>query len=242
MLSEALRTHVVIADLDLAFGTAGLDFNQDPVRGIADAVASPQHLDDMLLDRLLTKCSEHLSILAAPVMLDHDYDLTAEACGTVVDAVRRSVPYVAVDLPHTWSAWMRHLLHQADEVVVTAVPDLANLRNSKYLVDFLKQSRSNDDPPRLVLNMVNTPERPEIGVEEFCRSLDLHAVTVIEFDGATFGRAANDGRMIQELNGKAQAVAPLRELAFRLAQRQPAPAAARKSTLAPLLDKLEIKL
>ena len=49
-----------------------LDFNQDPVQGIAEALAAPERLDDQLLDRLLTKCSEHLSIFAAPVVLDRD--------------------------------------------------------------------------------------------------------------------------------------------------------------------------
>src|SRR5262249_10214269 len=37
-LSEILKTNVVVADLDLAFGTTGLNFNQDPVQGIADAL------------------------------------------------------------------------------------------------------------------------------------------------------------------------------------------------------------
>ena len=41
-LSEALASNVVIADLDLAFGTTGLDFNQDPVQGIADALQTPE--------------------------------------------------------------------------------------------------------------------------------------------------------------------------------------------------------
>ena len=40
-LSEMLQASVVIADLDLAFGTAGLDFNQDPVQGIAEALVEP---------------------------------------------------------------------------------------------------------------------------------------------------------------------------------------------------------
>ena len=34
-MATALRSDVVIADLDLPFGTAGLDFNQDPLNGIA---------------------------------------------------------------------------------------------------------------------------------------------------------------------------------------------------------------
>jgi pilus assembly protein CpaE len=35
----------VIADLDLPFGTAGLDYNQDPPQGISDAVFAPDRVD-----------------------------------------------------------------------------------------------------------------------------------------------------------------------------------------------------
>ena len=127
----------------------------------------------MLLDRLLTKCSEHLSIFAAPVVLDRDYEISADACDLVLDVVRQNVPYVAVDLPHTWTPWAKRVLLQADEVVITAAPDLANLRNAKNLVDLLKQNRANDGPPHLVINMANMPKRPEIPVKEFEAALDL---------------------------------------------------------------------
>ena len=102
-MSEILKTDVVVADLDLAFGTTGLDFNQDPIQGIAEALQSPERLDEVLLDRLLTKCSERLSIFAAPVVLDRDYEISADACDIVLDIVRQNVPFVAVDLPHTWT-------------------------------------------------------------------------------------------------------------------------------------------
>ncbi len=244
-LSEVLKSNVVIADLDLAFGTTGLDFNQDPVQGIAEALGSPERLDEVLLDRLLTKCSEHLSIFAAPVVLDRDYDLSAEACTTVLDVVRQNVPFVAVDLPHTWTSWTKRILLSADEVVITAVPDLANLRNAKNIVDLLKQSRTNDGPPHLVLNMANMPKRPEISAKEFAQSLDLKPVAIIEFDSETFGQAANNGQMIEELNKKAKAVAPIRELAMALAhrkeQRPEQKKSAMPSALAPLLEKLKFK-
>ena len=51
----------VIVDLDLPFGTAGLDFNQDPPQGIAEAVFAPDRLDSNLVDRLLSKCTDKLS-------------------------------------------------------------------------------------------------------------------------------------------------------------------------------------
>ena len=70
LTTRAIKSDVVIADFDLPFGTAGLDFNQDPLQGIADALAMPGRLDEMLLDRLLSRCSDHLSLFAAPGTLD----------------------------------------------------------------------------------------------------------------------------------------------------------------------------
>ena len=55
-------------------------FQSGPGAGHRRRAASPERLDEVLLDRLLTKCSEHLSIFAAPVVLDRDYDISAEAC------------------------------------------------------------------------------------------------------------------------------------------------------------------
>ena len=242
-MSEILKSDVVVADLDLAFGTTGLDFNQDPVQGIAEALQSPERLDEVLLDRLLTKCSERLSIFAAPVVLDRDYDISADACDIVLDIVRQNVPFVAVDLPHTWTPWVKRVLLQADEIVLTAVPDLANLRNAKNLIDLLKQNRTNDGPPRLVMNMVKMPKRPEISVKEFSFALDLEPGQVIEFDSETFGLASNNGQMIEEFSSKAKAAQQFRELALALAHRKEQKEDKKKSLvpLGPLLEKLKFK-
>ncbi|MEL7240184.1 MAG: AAA family ATPase, partial [Planctomycetota bacterium] len=157
-LSRELKNDVVIADLDLPFGTAGLDFDKDPVQGIADALSSPDRLDEVLLDRLLAKLTDHLSLFAAPGTLDRDYEIAPEAYEWVIDVVRQNVPYVAVDMPHVWSSWARQLLTQADEIVITVAPDLANLRNAKNLVDLLRERRSNDNPPHLVVNQAGMPK------------------------------------------------------------------------------------
>lgn len=238
-LSETLKSSVIIADLDLPFGTAGLDFNQDPVQGIADALENPERLDEVLLDRLLTKCTERLSIFTAPAVVDRDYDISVEAYDTVIDVVRQNVPYVFLDIPHVWSDWTRSLVMQADEVVVTASPDLANLRNSKNIVELLRAERKNDNPPQLVLNMTKVPKRPEIAIRDFEQTLELSLAAEIEFDIETFGQAANNGQMIEELNAKAKATQHFRDLALRLAHRQEI-RPERKSPFAPLLEKLRL--
>lgn len=238
-LSEALSSDIVIADMDLAFGTTGLDFNQDPVQGIADALQNPERLDEVLLDRLLTTCSKHLAIFAAPVVLDRDYELTPEDCETVIDVVRQNVPFVAVDLPHAWTPWTKQLLLQADELVITAVPDLANLRNAKNIIDNMKAARKNDSPPRLILNMANMQKRPEITVKEFESALGVETLAVIDFDCESFGQAANNGQMVEEFNAKAKSVQSFHDIAMALAHRKEVKAE-KKSPFAPLLEKLKL--
>ncbi len=44
-----------------------------PLQGIANAVFSPERPDTAFMERLLAKCSDHLSLLAAPATLDQVY-------------------------------------------------------------------------------------------------------------------------------------------------------------------------
>jgi pilus assembly protein CpaE len=190
----------VVADLDLAFGTAGLDFNQDPPQGIADAVFAPDRLDSNLVDRLLAKCTENLSLLAAPATLDRSYDFQADAFDGLYDILRSNVPYIVLDVPHCWSAWSRRSLIAADEIVVVASPDLANLRNAKNIIDLTRAQRPHDAPPRLVLNQAGMPKRPEIKIAEFSKALDIEPSAVIAFEPQLFGTASNNGQMIAEIS------------------------------------------
>jgi pilus assembly protein CpaE len=151
-IARDLALDSVVADLDLAFGTAGLDYNQDPSQGIADAVFSPDRVDTAFVDRLLSKCTDHLSLLAAPATLERVYDFGAEAFDSIFDTLRTTMPCIVLDIPHQWSAWTKRALIGADDILIVATPDLANLRNSKNIFDLLKASRPNDRAPLYCLN------------------------------------------------------------------------------------------
>lgn len=242
VISRILSSNVVIADLDLPFGTAGLDFDKDPVQGIADALSSPDRLDEVLLDRLLAKCTDHLSLFAAPGVLDRNYDIAPETYEFVLDVVRQNVPFVAVDLPHVWTPWAKQILTSADDIVITAMPDLANLRNAKNMIDLLKQQRQNDRPPFLVLNLTGMPKRPELPAKEFGDALGLSPKVVIEFDAEVFGMASNNGQMVEELSSKSRAAEHFRNLAYALTNRaEPKVDKRVKSMLSPILQRLSRK-
>jgi len=201
-ISSTFKNEVVLADLDLPFGTANINLDQDPTQGIAEAVFSPDRVDDILLDRLLAKCAEHLSLLAAPSTLERTYDFEASAFSSVLEVAQRGAPCVIVDVPHQWNGWTKQVLSAADEVVITAIPELANLRNAKNLVDTLIELRPNDVKPRLLLNQVGMPKRPEIPAADFSAALEIDPIGEIPFDPVLFGTASNNGQMISEFDSK----------------------------------------
>ncbi len=233
-IARELDIQTVIVDMDLAFGTAGLDFNQDPLQGIAEAVFAPDRIDETLVDRLLTKCGENLSILTAPVMLDRMYDFSETAFDSLIDTLRTTTPYVILDIPHIWTAWARRVLVGADEIVIVATPDLANLRNTKNMLDTLRAARAHDGHPKLIMNCVGVPKRPEISVDEFAKAINLEPAGIIPFAPKLFGPAANNGQMIAEVEAAGKIAGMFKELARKITG-QTERRKAKRNLLDPLL-------
>jgi pilus assembly protein CpaE len=240
-LSDRLASETVIVDFDLPFGTAGLDFNQDPLAGVADALNQPDRLDPVLMDRMMVRCGERLSLFAAPATLDNDWDIHPEVFEEVAQKIRTIAPYVVLDLPHQWNAWVRRMMIGADEVVVVATPDLASLRNAKNMIDLARSARLNDAPPRLVLNQAGVPGRPEIPLKDFANALGVPPALVLPFDPKLFGQAANNGQMVLEVGAKSKAAEGFQHLAQILANREmlalPAPKSESKSLLGKLFKR-----
>ena len=237
VLSNRHALDTIVTDLDMAFGTASLNFNRDAAQGIAEALNASDRVDQTLIERLLTKCGDRLSLLAAPISMDRNVDVTSEAVDAILDVVRSSVPFVVVDVPNLWVPWTKHILTQADDVIVTATPELASLRNTKNLVDHLKSSRPNDAPPRLVVNQVGMPKRPEIPVGEFTKAIGLSPAVILPHDVLSFGNAMSNGQLIPEVAPKSKASEALLALSGLLSGRAEA-TPAKKSLLGPLMNKL----
>ena len=236
-IARNLSLDSVVTDLDLAFGTAGLDYNQDPPQGIADAVFSPDRIDTAFVDRLLSKCTDHLSLLAAPATLERAYDFNAEAFDTIFDSLRTTMPCVVLDVPHQWNGWTQRTLVNADEILIVATPDLANLRNAKNLFDYLRTARVNDHLPFYLLNQVGVPKRPEIKPADFAKALEDQPSAIIPFDPQVFGTAANNGQMVAEVSSGHRAAEAFGQLAEMLTGRSEA-RKPKGGLFAPLLGKL----
>lgn len=218
-IAQHLRQDVLVLDLDFPFGTVGLNFNQDPPHGIADAMNANQKMDQVLLDRLISKAANHVNLLTAPVMLDRTFDFGERDFEQLVELSQRSMPVVILDVPHAWTSWVRHTLATIDEIIIVAEPDLASLRNAKNLSDTIKALRPTESEPLLVINKLGVPRRPEITPNEFATSVECRLLGQVGFDAATFGTAANNGQMIAEVSANHRSNEVFRTVAMHVTGR-----------------------
>jgi pilus assembly protein CpaE len=236
-IARDLALDSVVIDLDLAFGTAGLDYNKDPLQGIANAVFAAERPDTAFIERLLAKCTDHLSLLAAPATLERVYDFGEQAFDAIFDTLRMSTPCIVLDIPHQWSGWTRRALIGADDILIVAEPDLANLRNAKNMLNMLKASRPNDRTPLYCLSQVGMPKRPEITPHEFAKAIESQPIASIPFDPRMFGTAANNGQMIAEISASHRASKMFVQIAQQLTGRGDTKKP-RGSLLSPIIRKL----
>jgi len=215
-MSEIVGQDTSLVDLDASWGTTGLDFAYDASQGLEEALAEPERLDETLLDRIMLRHTPKLSMLPTAGSLNSTPVMSSEAYEAVVDAVRGISPMTILDLPHYWAEWTTKVLISSDDVVVTAAPDLANLRNTKNLLDYLKTQRPNDADPILILNKTGLTKNNEITVKDFAAAVDMDPALVIGFDPDIFSEAANDGKMLTDIKGAEQTVVGLNYLAERL--------------------------
>jgi len=61
-LAENVKVNTTLVDLDLSFGTTALDFNQETPQTVADALLAPERADESVIERLLAKPTDRLSL------------------------------------------------------------------------------------------------------------------------------------------------------------------------------------
>ena len=211
-LARITDAETTIIDLDLAYGTADLDFNIDSSGRIMEALAQPERVDSLLLDRLLVRIGGKLSLLAGPGGVDKEIVIEAHAIEALLTAMRTSVPLIVLDIPNVWAPWVKFALLHSDHVVLTAEPELASLRNTRAIVEMLKAARPNDPAPAVVLNKVGTPKRPEIASADFRKAIGTDVSAAIPFDPQNFGAALNNGRMLLDMAPRSKSADVLRKI------------------------------
>jgi pilus assembly protein CpaE len=220
-LANRHSRRVALVDLDLQNGDCALALNIKPTPGMREALVSPTRIDSTLLERVMTPVGHHLFVLSSEEPLSDDLEITAEAVGTLVGALREQFHYIIVDVPRIPTAPYRQALDTADFRIIVGDQTLRSVRDIVRLRDSLGEG---DGKQRngFVLNRYGEGGRHAVTLQEMHHVLGLEPRTVIPFLPTVFAAAANGTRVAAARRNKAtDAIAALvLELSGRPSERR----------------------
>jgi pilus assembly protein CpaE len=193
----------VLADLDLALGTAGLGLALEIRDSAGDALMN-SGLDIAMLERMAVR-DRGLRVLSTHGSLRSTIGFEADAVERMLHLARGLGKAVVLDLPKGWSETHLRLLSLADEVVVVSTPELAAVRNSRMFLDELAAKRAEAAPVKVVLNKAGLIRGKEYGERDFKEALGRPLTATIPWDPLPLAAAIMEGKSLADAGGKAVA-------------------------------------
>ncbi|MFW6163496.1 MAG: AAA family ATPase [Planctomycetota bacterium] len=168
---------VALVDADYAAPALDVILNLDSGRDISELLPKITQLDERLVASVLREHALGISVLLAPPPASLSSTISLPKVQQILMVLKRMFPWVIVDtgLPLDETAFA--FLDGADRILVTALPEMVGLRNTRLLLDQLRAHGYSDRKIWLVLNradMVGGVSRDDI--EERLKVSFEHAV------------------------------------------------------------------
>jgi len=200
---------VVLVDLDLQFGDAGLTLGLPPAKTIYDLVTSGGSLDrEKLADYFVTHHSG-ARVLQAPARPDQAASVHVDFVRSLFDVLRESEDWIIIDSSPGFTPEVIATIDAATDICMVGTVDAAALKNTKLGLETLELMGVDAQRIKLVLNRADS----RVGITPE----DVHAVTGRPADALIpshrdVARSVNEARPIvtsQPASGPARALRAL---------------------------------
>jgi pilus assembly protein CpaE len=204
---------VALLDLDLQFGDLALMLDLEPNGEMVEIIRDPARLDGALLRASMTRHKSGLFVLPAPgefVPLDA---LPVAAAVKLIELAREEFDFVVCDLPLAVPRWLEAVLQRTDQLYVVSQLNVAAIRQTRRMLDFIKEEGHYDVPVSVVLNrhVWRFSERGRL--KQAARALGQPIDHYVPEDAALALEAVNRGTPLFELRRRAKLCRSLREVA-----------------------------
>ena len=227
----------LLLDLDLQFGTQCLRLGIESPKGLIEAIASIESLDEIALMAYVAKHNSGLHILhssISDIILPGEIDVSR--LKRLIELAYNGYEHIVADLPRLIDPVFNMVLEQADHVLVVMQQDISSLRAAQRMIQIMTQDLG--IPLERIMPVLNRYDRHNsIGLAEVEQVLALQAITVIPNDFKNLCMAFNLGIPIAEHAAKSPATQAILSLANRLSgQQQPAKLGLLRQLLSPLFS------
>ena len=212
------QRNCAIVDLDLQFGTVGLQLDLEPSQGLREALENPERIDALFIASAMANEGENLFVLSAEEPFDESVDYTAAACGTLLEALPADLQHVFLDLPSRSVVANPSLLQHSNKIVLVSDLSLVGMRDVARLSRLCAEAAP-DAALHIVLNRVGMAAKGEIPKPEFVKGAELPVHHDIPFDAKLAATAALAGKTFPAVAARSPVVKAMRKLTDDLVQR-----------------------
>jgi pilus assembly protein CpaE len=204
---------VALLDLDLQFGDLALMLDLEPNGEMVEIIRDPTRLDGALLRASMMRHKSGLFVLPGPgefVPLDA---LPVAAAIKLIELAREEFDFVVLDLPLAVPRWLEAVLQHTDQLYVMTQLNVAAIRQTRRLLDFIRDEGHYDLPVSVVLNRYVWRLTERGRLKQAIRALGQPIDHYVPEDAALALEAVNRGTPLFELRRRAKLCRSLRQVA-----------------------------
>ncbi|MBS0408903.1 MAG: AAA family ATPase [Proteobacteria bacterium] len=208
---------VALVDLNLADGAASAYLGSTPNMLLAEASATPERIDQALLDAFSMRVGAGLDLLACPRDPKAFTRVSAMAVCRVLEVACQVYDHVVIDIPRHHQAWTLDVLAGSDEILVVSELTVPALLAARSLAAEIEAELPDGAQPRIILNrLASRVFGPAPSLAEAEKALQRKADGGVTSDWEAAAASANLGGAISQHRPRSKIVRDISVLVDRL--------------------------
>jgi pilus assembly protein CpaE len=213
ILSKETDSKVALVDLDLQFGSVGLNFDKLSKYTIVEAINAIEDLDSVSLEAYMTKYNENLSLLLPPptdILLPGEINVSS--LKEVLELLQVNYNQIVIDLPRLIDPVSSMIMEQADQITLVIQQSLAQFRDGRRLIQILNKDL---DVPLDRISIVANRYDPKnsLRIDDLKNLVNHDKVFMIANDFERVANASNVGVPLYKASANSKIARDLKELA-----------------------------
>lgn len=216
VLSKGTHLKVALIDLDMQFGSIGLNFDKVPKYTITEALTAIDDLDAISLEAYMSKYNENLSLLLpSPSDILLPGEINVPSLKKLLEVLQINYNQIVVDLPRLIDPVASMILEQADQITLVLQQSLAQFRDGRRLIQILNKDLD-IQLERIAIVVNRYDPKNSLRIEDLKNIVNHDRIFVIANDYERAASTSNLGVPLCESSANTKIAHDLKELAKKL--------------------------
>lgn len=210
----------VLVDMDYQWGLIAKTLDLTAPFGTRELFEYPDRgLDDLLVQKMLVKYEQNLSIISSPNELRLMPAIRPEVIEDMLSILRAKYRYVIVELPHVWTDWTAAVLRNSDQIMLIGQLWLRSLTHATRMLTAWQAAGIDRTKVSLIINRSGAKFKEALSAEEFERICNQKIEAHLNNDIKAVVNAENLGKTLIETAQGSMLQQQFRQIAQDIVQR-----------------------